>query len=187
MGLIKYFKNKYKNRYYRSSKDKFWDDWAHHLVNWYHQRFVIPRIQVLRLKKPTLLIGTPCPKAKYQPQGWMDKALYREEPNGDYTCSYCGSLHPEQMMEIIDHIIRHKTKDGVSISCGKPGKYYIKRPSITNASEGAIKFYADHLHSVEGFCKSPTELKEHIVKRFNLALSISKRAFAEKFNQTHKL
>ena len=60
-------------------------------------------------------------------------------PNGDRTCSYCGSLHPESVISII------KEFGGSVIECStKSYKWYINRPNVHNAMEGGIKYYRYH-------------------------------------------
>lgn len=63
-------------------------------------------------------------------------------PDGFRTCSYCGSLHWDDFMQIV----RIATKDDryrVEPST-KRYKIYVSQPDVRNASEGAIKFYTAH-------------------------------------------
>lgn len=63
--------------------------------------------------------------------------------DGSRTCSYCGSLHPEDFHEICvkyaagEEGYRFDTTD-------KRYKVYSNRPGVKNASEGGIKFYTWH-------------------------------------------
>lgn len=64
---------------------------------------------------------------------------WRVLPNGDKTCSFCGSLHPDSIIEIV------KTSGfGVIERSDKSYKWYIHRPTIKNALEGGIKYYRQH-------------------------------------------
>lgn len=66
-------------------------------------------------------------------------------PDGNRTCSYCGSIHFEDLM----NICRKTTTDsryGVERT-DKQYKFYVTQPGVRNASEGAIKFYTSHLPS----------------------------------------
>ena len=64
---------------------------------------------------------------------------WRKLSNGDRTCSFCGSLHP---MDVIDIIKMH----GFSVinRSDKSYKWYIDRPRVANALEGGIKYYRHH-------------------------------------------
>jgi hypothetical protein len=57
----------------------------------------------------------------------------------DRVCSYCGSLHPEDLNKLIK-----KQEVEVLELTNKSYKLYIKRPNIKNAQQGAIKFYKQH-------------------------------------------
>lgn len=63
-------------------------------------------------------------------------------PDGNRTCSYCGSLHPDDLMKICALVI---DDDRYAIEgTTKSYKVYIQQPGVRNASEGAIKFYMHH-------------------------------------------
>lgn len=70
---------------------------------------------------------------------------WRTEANGDRTCSHCGSLSPEDFMEILGKWI--ESEPGYRFSTTDKGhyKYYANRPGVRNASDGGIKFYGEHL------------------------------------------
>lgn len=64
--------------------------------------------------------------------------------NGDRCCSYCGSLHPDDVIDIL--------------TCGNPFyletstksyKIYVSREGVQNAGDGGIKYY--RWHDNEGF------------------------------------
>jgi hypothetical protein len=74
----------------------------------------------------------------------LDKWEY--SPNGDRTCSFCGSLHPEDFMDLV-----RKAAAGEPIEVepsDKTYKIYVGRQSVKNASEGGIKFYTWHLPTI---------------------------------------
>lgn len=57
----------------------------------------------------------------------------------DKVCSYCGSLHPERVIELIkQHGI------GIIARTDKDYKVYIERKDVPNASHGGIKYYMQH-------------------------------------------
>lgn len=74
---------------------------------------------------------------------------WRDMPDGSRTCSYCGSLHEEDAIEIMEKYAAGE--DGYKYDpTTKNYKLYLNRPDVRNASEGGIKFYGWHV---------PTELK----------------------------
>lgn len=66
------------------------------------------------------------------------------------VCSYCGSLHPDDMFRLV-HEAAVAPPDGdyrVTVNIepsDKRYKVYVHQPGVRNASEGAIKFYMQHL------------------------------------------
>lgn len=74
-----------------------------------------------------------------QPDHW-------DKIGDDRICSYCGSLHPDDLISLIE-------KHGPQVISGtdKGYKFYIRndgidgRKGIINAGMGAIKFYTQHL------------------------------------------
>ena len=72
------------------------------------------------------------------------EATWRAEPDGSRTCSYCGSLHADDFVEIMEQYAAGV--EGYRFSTTTKGyKAYGNRPGVANASQGGIKFYADHL------------------------------------------
>lgn len=68
---------------------------------------------------------------------------WRVLPNGDRTCSYCGSLHPEDFTDIMWRYSQHE--EGYTFDRSTKGhKDYGSRPGVSNAAEGGIKFYGNH-------------------------------------------
>ena len=68
---------------------------------------------------------------------------WRHEPNGDRTCSFCGSLHPADWLALLKKM---PELEGAYVHWSdKNYKLYIHRPEIRNASEGGIKFYTWHI------------------------------------------
>lgn len=63
-------------------------------------------------------------------------------PDGVRTCSFCGSMHFDDFLDIARKTI---TDPGYSVSRAKGYKFYAQKPGVRNASEGAIKFYTWHL------------------------------------------
>lgn len=65
--------------------------------------------------------------------------FWRKLPNGDRTCSFCGSLHP---MDVISIIKEHGF--GAIQASTKAYKWYIRRQSVSGATAGGIKYYRRH-------------------------------------------
>jgi hypothetical protein len=70
--------------------------------------------------------------------------------NGNRICSFCGSLHPDDMFELVRQCIDApedaEFNSVVEIEqSDKPYKIYIRQPGVRNAMEGGIKFYTHHL------------------------------------------
>jgi len=69
-------------------------------------------------------------------------------PNGDRICSFCGSLHPDDFMELVRQAAEGGAEEVVEIEpSDKSYKIYVGRQSVRNASVGGIKFYTWHLPS----------------------------------------
>ena len=62
-----------------------------------------------------------------------------ETRGDDKCCSFCGSLHPDRLLELI-------TEHGFNIieASTKSYKLYVNRKSVPNASYGGIKYYMWH-------------------------------------------
>lgn len=70
--------------------------------------------------------------------------VWRSMPDGSRTCSYCGSLHPADFIDIMHRYTNGE--DGYHFDLTSKGyKVYANRPGVKNASEGGIKFYGWHI------------------------------------------
>lgn len=73
--------------------------------------------------------------------------------NGDRVCSFCGSLHPEDMFRLV-RAAAEAPEDApyrsvVEIVRSDKGyKIYVHQPGVRNAHEGGIKFYTQHLRGL---------------------------------------
>lgn len=66
-------------------------------------------------------------------------------PNGDRTCSFCGSMHLADFEKFCRSVIDGTAPEGSRVEgTTKSYKVYVCRPDVRNAHDGAIKFYADH-------------------------------------------
>lgn len=62
--------------------------------------------------------------------------------DGYRTCSFCGSIHPDDFMDICRKTL---TDERYAVEpSDKRYKVYVRQPGVKNASMGAIKFYMGH-------------------------------------------
>lgn len=81
-----------------------------------------------------------CPKGTHF--GRPDQATWRDGELGR-VCSYCGSLHPDDMIAHVRKVILTGGKEA-AINSGKPGKHYLRgRTGDEPWLNG--KFYGDHM------------------------------------------
>lgn len=57
----------------------------------------------------------------------------------DKCCSFCGSLHPERVLELV----RENGSSIIEMST-KGYKWYVNQPNVPNAAFGGIKYYRHH-------------------------------------------
>lgn len=75
---------------------------------------------------------------------------HKFKSNDNRTCSYCGSLHFDDMLRLVK-LAAETPEDAdyqttVSIEpSDKNYKVYVRQPGVRNASEGGIKFYMQHV------------------------------------------
>jgi hypothetical protein len=87
-------------------------------------------------------------------------------PDGNRTCSYCGSIHADDLMKICRKAIDDEryAVEGTT----KSYKVYVRQPGVRNAGEGAIKFYMHH---------APENPSEADQKLFAEAIRLSSERF----------
>jgi hypothetical protein len=66
-------------------------------------------------------------------------------PDENRTCSYCGSIHFDDLMKIC-RLIPDDPRYAIE-GTTKSYKVYVKQPGVVNAGQGAIKFYMHHAPS----------------------------------------
>ena len=72
------------------------------------------------------------------------RICWQKEPNGDRTCTYCGSLHEVELIDILTHYA--DGDEGYHFDPSTKGyKLYGHRPGVQNAMQGGIKFYKWHI------------------------------------------
>lgn len=90
-----------------------------------------------------------------------------KRPNGDYTCSFCGGLHPMQFHDLLTVVVDPYSKPYISVS-DKEEKIYLNDRGVPNTELGAIKFYRWHEDH-----EAIQENYELYLTEFNMALQAS--------------
>lgn len=90
-------------------------------------------------------------------------------PDGNRTCSYCGSLHPEDMMKLVRKCIDTNGEDVSIEPSDKRYKVYVRQKDVLNAGQGGIKFYMSHV--------IPAMLTDEKQAEYALACQISSEQF----------
>lgn len=104
----------------------------------------------------------------------------RFKSNGNRVCSYCGSLHPEDLFALVKASANAAEdapyRDVVEIEqSDKSYKLYVQQPGVRNAMEGGIKFYVQHLpRTADGTARAVTDAQQ---AEFAEAVRRSKRRF----------
>jgi hypothetical protein len=107
------------------------------------------RSQLRALREQEDAQGYTCPRRMGHHGPWKSEPGldgWDALPNGDRTCTFCGSLHP-------DDVIRLTASPEVSWekASGKNYKLYVRQLGVSNASEGGIKFYLWHAPDEQAF------------------------------------
>lgn len=99
--------------------------------------------------------------------------------HGNRVCSFCGSLHPDDMFALVK-ACAEAPADAAWNSVpevdpsDKGYKIYVHQPGVRNAHEGAIKFYTQHLpRNAQGNIDIPEE--RH--REYKAAVLASQRRF----------
>ena len=79
---------------------------------------------------------------------WPAEDTWRVLPNGDRTCSFCGSLHPDDWMRLSKEALDPASETEIEKS-DKGYKFYVHQKGVRNALEGGIKFYSWHIPTEE--------------------------------------
>lgn len=98
---------------------------------------------------------------------------WQRHANGDRVCSYCGSLHPDDFLQLCKDATDPQS-DLMLDGSTKSYKVYVHRPSVRNASDGGIKFYMMHVkHPV-------TDEQQNL---FKAAMKLSSEKWRKRFAQ----
>lgn len=107
----------------------------------------------------------------------------RFKSNGNRVCSYCGSLHPEDMFALVRESANAPSDarfgSVVEIEPStKAYKIYVQQPGVRNAMEGGIKFYTHHLPRDENGTLAVTEEQQ---VEYSRAIGASQKRFERAF------
>lgn len=83
-----------------------------------------------------------CPRRDESPMGMKETDPtpdHWQMRGSDKCCSYCGSLHPNRVIELVKQF-----GFGILERSTKGYKWYINRPDVPNAGFGGIKYYRQH-------------------------------------------
>ncbi|CAN5951045.1 unnamed protein product [Sphagnum jensenii] len=91
--------------------------------------------------------------------------------NGQRVCSYCGSLHPEDMFALVKQSAEAPAdgdyrKTVIIEPSDKKYKVYVHQPDVRNAGEGGIKFYMQHLPRKNGQIDVSDERQEEYAEAY---------------------
>lgn len=95
-------------------------------------------------------------------------------PLGERECSHCGAMHPDDFFALCKRAV--DVGDVEIEPTDKGHKYYIHRPEVRNAGEGAIKFYTWHLEQKQ----FDADNKDN--KVFRAALKITRERMQVRWN-----
>ncbi|AGY57134.1 hypothetical protein [Gloeobacter kilaueensis] len=80
----------------------------------------------------------------FGPQRREENLDHWAKRGADRVCSYCGSMHPDEFVAFLRRAADPAQPDRLGLT-DKNYKLYVHRPGVSNAGQGAIKFYKWHL------------------------------------------
>ena len=116
----------------------------------------------------------------YLPFSKDGKSGWGKELNGDYTCTNCGSLHPEQFISFLDTVITDPSLFICVELNGNNGMILINRPGVKVPGEGSIMFYLSHL---KVFCDEQNLDFEAMGRKVKCALETSEQKWEKYFKE----
>lgn len=102
-----------------------------------------------------------------------------ERWGADRCCSFCGSWHPDEFLRFVDQVIASNGKTHSVDLADSREKFYVHRPEVGNAYDGAIKFKKYHFRTVEEFNVA--------VPKINEALRMSGEALRERWKRSAEI
>jgi len=107
--------------------------------------------------------------------------------NGNRVCSFCGSLHPDDLFELVRTAANAPLEaEYHSVPEIEPSdksyKIYVHQPGVRNAHEGGIKFYTHHLpRDEEGKLQVPQERNDEYAAAVKASKARFERYLAKTF------
>jgi len=96
---------------------------------------------------------------------------WRTGKDGSRTCAHCGSLHPDDFIDIMYRYVAGE--DGYHFDLTTKGyKLYGHRPGVRNAGDGGIKFYTNHI---------TPEVSTEFEAAYALAVPVYRHRFEERW------
>lgn len=150
-------------------------------LQWGIQRRLMPlrlrlmrlRLHVLRLRlRVRLLLAREkqtCPRRLGEGGPWDrgENLDYWERIGGDRVCSFCGSIHPADFERFLDRVIEDPDVNVRLEQSDKQYKVYLHRPGVSNAGQGAIKYYKQHTRQLDD--KSVARLQSKYARAFDVS------------------
>lgn len=96
---------------------------------------------------------------------------WRIEKDGSRTCPHCGSLHPDDMIDIMYRYVAGEEGYHFDLTT-KRYKLYGNRPGVQNAGDGGIKFYTNHITD---------EVRTEFEAAYALAVPVYRMKFKERW------
>lgn len=93
--------------------------------------------------------------------------------NGDLCCSYCGAWHPRQFLAFCQEVIDNPDLRTSIEYLKNKGKFYVNRPLVRNAMEGAIKTRSVHIDT--WLNRFPEDELKIYLDRLNKAIEVSRQ------------
>lgn len=90
---------------------------------------------------------------------------WRVMPDGSRTCSFCGSLHEDDYLAILEAYANGEPGFHFDLT-SKGYKRYANRPGVRNAAEGGIKFYGWHADRSAPGWERHVQLHDRAVERY---------------------
>jgi hypothetical protein len=115
----------------------------------------------------------PCPSKEVALMGCEIDTKWRKERDGTRTCSYCGSLHPEDFIDIMWRY--SQGEEGYHFERSTKGyKDYGNRPGLRNADDGGLKFYGNHC---------TPDVADELYAARSMAIARERREYEERWGQ----
>lgn len=107
-------------------------------------------------------------------------------PNKDRTCSFCGSLHPDDFLRLVEAAADPGKPDHRLDPTTKGYKWYVNQPGVDNALQGGIKFYNWHI-TKEAVPQETLDRLNELIPKALAASEVKYKAYVERILPTPEL